>query len=393
MTVPRWHKKLAAAGLILGLAAIVAVALTMFAGGFTESTPITVMSARAGLVMEPDAKVKLRGVQVGSVESISLDGDQASLQLAMYPDQMSKIPSNAGVEIKSTTVFGAKYVNIVIPDDPSTQPIQEGAVITSDSVTVEFNSVFEHLSEVLAQVEPEKLNATLGAISTALNGRGEALGEVLELGDTYLQKMNPTLPQLQEDLASAATVTNLYADVAPDLLRILDNATTTSGSIVAEQANLDLLLLNITGLANTGNALLSDNEQALTTSLDTLTATTTLLEEYSPGLTCFLVGLNDGRIKFEPMAGTGDKAALMLSASFMWGAKAYTNPESLPKVAASGGPNCYGFPTFDPKVDGKAPFAVTNTGNVPFVPNTEFEVTVPTIFQFLFGDSYEQDGE
>ena len=337
--------------------------------------------------------MKLRGVQVGSVESISLDGDQASLQLAMYPDQMSKIPSNAGVEIKSTTVFGAKYVNIVIPDDPSTQPIQEGAVITSDSVTVEFNSVFEHLSEVLAQVEPEKLNATLGAISTALNGRGEALGEVLELGDTYLQKMNPTLPQLQEDLASAATVTNLYADVAPDLLRILDNATTTSGSIVAEQANLDLLLLNITGLANTGNALLTDNEQDLTTSLDTLTATTTLLEEYSPGLTCFLVGLNDGRIKFEPMAGTGDKAALMLSASFMWGAKAYTNPESLPKVAASGGPNCYGFPTFDPKVDGKAPFAVTNTGNVPFVPNTEFEVTVPTIFQFLFGDSYEQDGE
>ncbi|MFE4500586.1 MCE family protein [Rhodococcus sp. NPDC056743] len=393
MTVPSWHKKLAAAGLILGLAAIVAVALTMFSGGFTKSTPITVTSSRAGLVMEPDAKVKLRGVQVGSVESISLDGDQASLQLAMFPDQMSKIPSNAGVEIKSTTVFGAKYVNIVIPDDPSSQPIQEGAVIASDSVTVEFNSVFEHLSEVLAKVEPEKLNATLGAISTALNGRGESLGEVLELGDTYLKKMNPTLPQLQEDLASASTVTNLYADVAPDLLRVLDNATTTSGSIVAEQANLDLLLLNITGLANTGNALLTDNEQALTTSLDTLTATTTLLEEYSPGLTCFLVGLNDGRIKFEPMAGTGDKAALMLSASFMWGAEAYSNPESLPKVAASGGPNCYGFPTFDPKVDGKSPFAVTNTGNVPFVPNTEFEVTVPTIFQFLFGDSYEQDRE
>ena len=93
---------------------------------------------------------------------------------------MSKIPSNARVEIKTTTVFGAKYVNIVIPDDPSTQPIQEGAVIASDSVTVEFNSVFEHLSDVLAKIEPEKLNATLGAISTALNGRGESLGEALE---------------------------------------------------------------------------------------------------------------------------------------------------------------------------------------------------------------------
>ncbi|MCJ0902912.1 MCE family protein [Rhodococcus sp. ARC_M6] len=393
MTVPSWHKKLAAAGLILGLVAIVVVALTMFSGGFTKSTPITVTSSRAGLVMEPDAKVKLRGVQVGRVESISLDGDEANLKLAMDPGQMEMIPSNARVEIKSTTVFGAKYVNIVIPEDPSTTPIQEGAVIASDSVTVEFNSVFEHLSELLAQIEPEKLNATLGAISTALNGRGESLGEVLELGNTYLTKMNPSLPQLQEDLAKASDVTNLYADVAPDLMRILDNATATSGSIVAEQANLDLLLLNVTGLANTGNSLLTDNEKDLTTALSTLTETTTLLAEYSPGITCFLVGLNDGRIKFEPMAGTGDKAALMLSASFMWGAQAYTNPESLPKVAASGGPNCYGLPSFDPKVDGQAPFAVTNTGNVPFVPNTELEVTVPTIFQFLFGDSYEQDGE
>ncbi|MFI5431963.1 MCE family protein [Rhodococcus sp. P-2] len=391
MTVPRWHKKLAAAGLVLGLVAIVAVALTMFSGGFTKSTPITVTSTRAGLVMEPNAKVKLRGVQVGRVESISLVGDQANLKLAMDPGQMSKIPSNARVEIKTTTVFGAKYVNIVIPDDPSTQPIQEGAVIASDSVTVEFNSVFEHLSDVLAKIEPEKLNATLGAISTALNGRGESLGEVLELGDTYLKKMNPVLPQLQEDLVGAADVTNLYADVAPDLMRILDNATATSGSIVAEQANLDLLLLNVTGLADTGNALLTDNEQNLTTALDTLTSTTTLLDKYSSGLTCFIVGLNDGRIKFEPLAGTGDKAALMLSASFMYGAEAYQNPQSLPKVAASGGPNCYGLPEFDPKVDGHAPFAVTNTGNVPFVPNTELRVTVPTIFQYLFGDSYEQE--
>ena len=54
----------------IGLVAIVAVALTMFSGGFTKSTPITVTSTRAGLVMEPNAKVKLRGVQVGRVESL-----------------------------------------------------------------------------------------------------------------------------------------------------------------------------------------------------------------------------------------------------------------------------------------------------------------------------------
>ncbi|MGA9488789.1 MAG: MlaD family protein, partial [Mycobacterium sp.] len=52
------------------IAAIVAVAVGLFSGSFTESTPVTVLSPRAGLVMNPGAKVEMRGVQVGQVDSI-----------------------------------------------------------------------------------------------------------------------------------------------------------------------------------------------------------------------------------------------------------------------------------------------------------------------------------
>ena len=52
------------------IAAIVAVAVGLFQGSFTESVPVTVLSSRAGLVMNTDAKVKMRGVQVGKVDSI-----------------------------------------------------------------------------------------------------------------------------------------------------------------------------------------------------------------------------------------------------------------------------------------------------------------------------------
>ena len=50
---------------ILVAAAIVFVAINLFRGGFTTSAPITILSDRAGLVMNPDARVKMRGVQVG----------------------------------------------------------------------------------------------------------------------------------------------------------------------------------------------------------------------------------------------------------------------------------------------------------------------------------------
>ena len=93
------------------IAAIVAVAVGLFRGSFTESAPVTVISPRAGLVMNPDAKVKMRGVQVGRVDSIeSRPNGQAVLHLAMQPAEMHLIPANVLVDITSPTVFGAKFV-------------------------------------------------------------------------------------------------------------------------------------------------------------------------------------------------------------------------------------------------------------------------------------------
>ncbi len=55
---------------VVVIGAIVAVAVGLFQGTFTDSKPVTVVSPRAGLVMNKDAKVKMRGVQVGKVDSI-----------------------------------------------------------------------------------------------------------------------------------------------------------------------------------------------------------------------------------------------------------------------------------------------------------------------------------
>ena len=71
---------------------------------------MTVTSPRAGLVMDSDAKVKYRGIQIGEVEYIEYAGDQAKLTLAIDSNEMRYIPSNAVVRIASTTVFGAKSV-------------------------------------------------------------------------------------------------------------------------------------------------------------------------------------------------------------------------------------------------------------------------------------------
>ncbi|WP_327112087.1 MCE family protein [Nocardia sp. NBC_01730] len=374
--------KLAGAGMVLALVALVVVALTMFVGGFTTTATVTVEAPRSGLVLDPDAKVKMRGVDIGRVAAVDHTADGAELTLALDPEMLKLVPSNAGVDIRSTTVFGAKYVNFVVPGQPSSSSLKPGATVTAQRVTVEFNTLFQHLSDVLAKLEPEKLNATLSALGTALQGRGQKLGDLLAQSDAYLRDINPYLPTLQQDLAKTSDVTNLYADTANDLLRTLDNATVTSKTLVEEQDSLDNVLMNLIGLADTTGSVLRENENQLVTALDLLRPTTGLLHEYAPALYCLIGGLGKALPLGEAVFG-GLQEGVALNAGFMYGPKPYTYPDDLPKVNATGGPRCEGL--LDREPGSHADYVVTDSseGHV-YAPSTTLTVNPPKIFQILF---------
>ena len=274
------------------ICAIFALAVGLFQGSFTETVPVTVISQRAGLVMNPDAKVKMRGVQVGKVDSIeSLPNGQAAIHLAMDPSQLHFIPGNVLVDIASSTVFGAKSVELVPPADPSAQRLHGGQTLQGKHVMVEINTVFQQLVSVLAHIDPPKLNETLGALAQAFSGRGPQLGQSLSDLDSFLARLEPSLPALSHDLAVLPAVSNAYADAAPDLVKTAANATRISKTIVDEQHNLDALLISAIGLADIGNDVLSTNRKPLTDVLHLLVPTTDLTNEYHEVFTCGFGGL------------------------------------------------------------------------------------------------------
>jgi phospholipid/cholesterol/gamma-HCH transport system substrate-binding protein len=341
-------------GSIVVLGLIVALAAALFRGSFTETVPVTVISDRAGLVMNPDARVKLHGAQVGNVASIEpLPNGPAAIHLAMDPSQMQLIPANVLVDIASTTVFGAKYVQLVPPADPSPQSLQAGQVLGADRVTVEINTIFQQLVAVLSKIDPAKLNETLGAISSAFHSRGEKFGQTLSDLDALLAKINPSLENLSHDIAVAPQVINAYADAAPDLVKTIDSSTRISDTIVDKQQDLDTLLVSTIGLADIGNDVVATNRQALTGVLHLLAPTTDLTNQYNPALTCGLGGMAP-LAKGPPTPVPGVLALY----GFLLGTERYRYPGNLPKVAAAGGPHCMGLPDVGP--GNRAPFLVTD---------------------------------
>ena len=258
-------RPLAGLGTVVALVAIIALAVSLFRGSWSETIPVTVISDRAGLVMNPDARVKMRGVQVGKVSSIESKPDgTAAIHLAVDKSQLHLIPSNVNVDIASSTVFGAKFVQFQAPAEPSPDKLREGQVIQGQHVMVEINTVFQQLVQVLDKLDPVKLNQTLGAIATAFNGRGEKIGQTLTDFNAFLAKIEPSLPNLSHDIEAAVPTLNAYADAAPDLIATVRSTTQLSRTIVDQQQQLDEFLVSSIGLADIGNDVVGGNRQALT---------------------------------------------------------------------------------------------------------------------------------
>jgi phospholipid/cholesterol/gamma-HCH transport system substrate-binding protein len=389
----RSHVRIAAAILAAVLVAAVAFTYLSYSAAFTSVDTVTVTSERAGLVMETGAKVKYRGIQIGKVETIQYTGNEAKLTLAIDSNQMRYVPSNATVKIGGTTVFGAKSVEFLQPADPTGDSLRPGAAVAAKDVQLEVNTLFQTLSDVLKKVDPINLNATITALGEGLRGNGDDLGASLAGINYYLQQLNPKLPTLQQDFQKTAVVAGIYGDAAPDLATVLQNAPTISQTVVDEQENLNAALLAATGLANNGTATLEPAADDLIATIQRLRAPLKVLGDYSPVLGCVIRGTKKALDTFAPVIG-GIRPGLFVASNFLPGAPAYTYPESLPMVNASGGPNCRGLPDVPTKQYGGSwyhtPFLVTDNAYLPFQPNTELQFDAPSTLQFLFHGAFAE---
>ena len=353
---------------VVVIAALSMLTALLFEGTLRETIPLTLVSDRAGLVMENGAKVKLRGVQVGEVESISADAaartDLSKLTLKMDPGPFKYLPSNVEAEIKSSTAFGAKYVDLIVPPDASSTPLQSGAVLHSRNVTVEVNTVFENLQAVVHSIDPAKLNAVLSAVAESVRGKGDRIGQAITDANNVLLAVNPRMPTVRRDWQLFGQTAAAYSDAAQDILSILDSFSTTSQTISSHARSLDELLLSAVGFSQSGINTIGGNQPNLVRAMNILDPTTALLMKYSPTYTCLFQGAqwfldHGGR---DALGGNG--RSVIMDAGLLFGDDPYRYPDNLPIVNAKGGPggkpSCGSLPDVSKNFPVK--YLVTDTG-------------------------------
>lgn len=265
----------------------------IFTKKFADYDEVTLQASKIGLQLPKRADVKIRGVIVGEVLHFDANPQGAVLTLGIYPDEIDRIPGDVTGSIVPKTLFGEKYVSLEIPEGAGAgaQPLQPGATIHRTDVSIEVEKVLSDLYPLLRTVQPADLNMTLNALATALEGRGEELGENLETLDSYLKRLNPQIPQLVDDLRLTAKVSDVYADALPQIAQILRNTVKTTGTLEDRDAKLRALYQDLGAFADTSRRFLRDNGDNLIRLGRISAQQLRLFAKYAPEYPCLLKGI------------------------------------------------------------------------------------------------------
>ena len=314
----------------------------VFTKKFADYEEVKLETTSTGLQLPSRADVKIRGVIVGEVLEAETGDKGAELTLGIYPDELDSIPANVTGAIVPKTLFGEKYVSLVIPETGGQGTLQAGEVITKTDLGTEVEEVLNNLYPLLQTVQPADLNATLSALATALEGRGSQLGENLETVDSYLKRINPQIPALIDDLKLTAQVSDLYADILPEVAQILDDTIVTTGTLEEKEATLNSTLRDIRAFADSARGFLDRND-ALIVEANRLTATQLqLIARYSPEIPCVFGALNNISPRIASMF-RGFELHIVLE-TIPNQPREY-NVNDLPKFGDTRGPECYSLPS------------------------------------------------
>lgn len=277
----------------------------VFTQKFSDYDEVVVHASRIGLQLPHRADVKIKGVIVGEVLDFAPTADGADITVGLFKDRTAEVPSDVTASILPKTLFGEKYVSLVEPQGGSTaRPIRAGDEIDRTQLSIEVEKVLSDLYPLLRAVQPADLNTTLNAVATALEGRGDQLGESIETLDGYLTRLNPQLPALIDDLRLTAQVSDTYADVLPEVATILRNTITTTGTLEGREEKLKALFNDVTKLSAVAERFTRDNGDNLVRLGDLASSQLEVLARYAPGYPCLLGGIvGAGKLQAEAFRG------------------------------------------------------------------------------------------
>lgn len=172
-----------------------------------------------------DADVRVRGVRVGKVQSVTLErqSGQSLADVGFMLDKRYGVVSSTRLAIKYQALTGLRYIDVVNPADTySTANLITNVPTAMTLPSFDITALFNGLQPVIATLSPEEINTFTNNAISYLSGDGGGLAPMLD----SIRKLTEFLSDRQQVVATLMrNLSELAESVgghSKDLVQILD---------------------------------------------------------------------------------------------------------------------------------------------------------------------------
>ncbi|MBX9919604.1 MAG: MCE family protein, partial [Mycolicibacterium frederiksbergense] len=222
------------------------------------------------LALNANSRVRVADVFVGRVRKIELKNWVPLLTVDLEPGV--ELPENAVARIGQTSLLGSQHVELDEPEDPSPQPLLNGATIP-----LERSSAFPTIERTLASISGiltgggiPNIEVISDEVNAILTGRAGEIREFLNRLDTFTFELN----EQRRDIVRAIDSTDRLLSIVADRNDTLDRVLTEFPPLIEHFAETrDLFADAVTSLGRlsaTADDTLSNTNANLNTNLKNL---------------------------------------------------------------------------------------------------------------------------
>jgi phospholipid/cholesterol/gamma-HCH transport system substrate-binding protein len=259
--------------LVLLIAAFNASSLPLIGGG----TSYTAYFSESANLRQGD-DVRIAGVKVGEVQSISLDGPRVKV---VFTVKDGWIGNESTAYLKLKTLLGAKYIEI---DSQGSHELDPSKPIPHTETPFDVYPAFTALTHTVQDINTAQLAQSFRVLSQDFAGTPQSVRPVV----TGLSRLSTTISsrdqELQTLLARANQVTGVLAARDQDLQRIISDGNLLLAELNKRRDAIHSLLVNTQVLTAQLRGLVSDNQKTIGPLLDSLDKVLALLQRNQESL-------------------------------------------------------------------------------------------------------------
>ena len=180
------------------------------------------------------SRVKLRGVEVGNVRTITLLDDKVEVEISIDAEYADMIPANSVAEVAAAGLMGGMEVYIIQGD--SEDILQDGGTFVGRMRPDMLGSLADKGGELL-----DGLSVTVDNLNTLLGDNGEGIGQLISNLESVTASIDQMLAASSDDIEGAVGNLNTFTATLAENSARIESMLTNIESFSGELADADLV--------------------------------------------------------------------------------------------------------------------------------------------------------